>query len=161
MDNKLLLRSIMNYYIHSTSSLPCNHTCRFSTWPLQWRDNECDGVSNHQSLDCLLSCFMRRSEKASKLRVWPLWGESTRCPLQRASNAVKVSIWWHHNAYVIHSLDIRRRLVNIMINLLWYKYNTIPITHYFQYKIFLQMTLKILFMWKLYFVSHFAEIWSN
>ena len=37
---------------------------------LQWRHNGCDGVSNHQSHDCLLNClFRRRSKKTSKLRV--------------------------------------------------------------------------------------------
>ena len=35
----------------------------------QWR-YECDGVSNHQSHDCLLNClFRRRSKKTLKLRV--------------------------------------------------------------------------------------------
>ena len=37
---------------------------------LQWRHNECDGVSNHQPHDCLLCrLFGRRSKKTSKLRV--------------------------------------------------------------------------------------------
>ena len=37
---------------------------------LQWRNNECDGVSNHQPHDCLLNrSFMRRSKKTSKLHV--------------------------------------------------------------------------------------------
>ena len=37
---------------------------------LQWRHNECDGVSNHRRLDCLLNrLFRRRSKKTSKLRV--------------------------------------------------------------------------------------------
>ena len=37
---------------------------------LQWRHNERDGVSNHQSLDCLLKrLFRRRSKKTSELRV--------------------------------------------------------------------------------------------
>ena len=30
---------------------------------LQWRHNECDGVSNHQRFDCLLSLFFRRKSK--------------------------------------------------------------------------------------------------
>ena len=38
--------------------------------PLQWRHNGCDGVSNHQSHDCLLNRLFRcRSKKTSKLRV--------------------------------------------------------------------------------------------
>ena len=37
---------------------------------LQWRHNECDGVSNHRHLHCLFNClFRRRSKKAPKLRV--------------------------------------------------------------------------------------------
>ena len=37
---------------------------------LQWRHNECDGVSNHQPRDCLLNrLFRRRSKKTSKLCV--------------------------------------------------------------------------------------------
>ena len=69
---------------------------------LQWRHNERDGVSNHQSRDCLLNrLFRRRSKKTSKLRVTglcvgnsPVTGEF---PAQRASNAGNVSIWWRHH----------------------------------------------------------------
>ena len=36
----------------------------------QWRDNDLDGVSNHQPHDCLLNCLFRiRSKKTSKLRI--------------------------------------------------------------------------------------------
>ena len=39
-------------------------------FPLQWRHNERDGVSNHQPHDCLLKrLFWRRSKKTSKLCV--------------------------------------------------------------------------------------------
>ena len=66
----------------------------------QWRHNERDGVSNHQSRDCLLCRLLirRRSKKTSKLRVTglcegnsPVTGEF---PSQRTSNAENVSIWW-------------------------------------------------------------------
>ena len=68
---------------------------------LQWRHNERDSVSNHQSHDFLFNClFRRRSQKTSKLRVTglcagnsPVTGEF---PAQRASNAENVSIWWRH-----------------------------------------------------------------
>ena len=73
-------------------------------WPLalQWRHNECDGVSNRQCLDCSLNrLFRRRSKKTSKLRVTglctgnsPATGEF---PAQKASNAENVSIWWRHH----------------------------------------------------------------
>ena len=69
---------------------------------LQWRHNECDGVSNHLRHDCLLKhLFRRRSKKTSKLRVTvlcernsPVTGE---IPVQRVSNAKNVSIWWRHH----------------------------------------------------------------
>ena len=69
---------------------------------LQWRHNECDGVSKHQPHECLLSrLFRRRSKKTSKLRVTglcegnsPVTGEF---PSQRASNADDVFIWWRHH----------------------------------------------------------------
>ena len=65
---------------------------------LQWRHNGCDGVSNHQCLDCLLRC---RSTKASKLRITGLCGGDSpmtgEFPSQRTSNAENVSIWWRHH----------------------------------------------------------------
>ena len=71
-------------------------------YPLQWRHNEHDGVSNHQPHDCLLtSLFRRRSKKTSKLRVSglrvgnsPVNGEFLA---QRTSNVEIASIWWRHH----------------------------------------------------------------
>ena len=71
-------------------------------YTLQWHHNGRDGVSNHQSHDCLLNrLFRRRSKKISKLRVTshctgnsPATGEF---PVQMASNAENVSIWWRHH----------------------------------------------------------------
>ena len=41
-----------------------------ATRSLQWRYNECDDVSNHQCLNCLLKrLFRRRSMKTSKAHV--------------------------------------------------------------------------------------------
>ena len=62
---------------------------------LQWRHNECDGISNH----CLLNRWFRhRSKKTSKLCVTglctgnsPVTGEF---PAQMASNAEN---WWRHH----------------------------------------------------------------
>ena len=68
---------------------------------LQWLHNEHNGSSNHQSLDCLFRC---RSKNTSKFRVTGLC-EGNRSitsgfPLQRASNAENVSIWWcHHDQF--------------------------------------------------------------
>ena len=68
--------------------------------PLQWRNNERDGVSNHQPHDYLLKRLFRpRSKKTSKLRVTGFCeGNSpvtSEFPAQRASNAENVSIPSH------------------------------------------------------------------
>ena len=47
--------------------------------PLQWLHKRRDGVSNHQLLDCLLSCLSRRISKKAQ--------EAGEFPAQRASNA--------------------------------------------------------------------------
>ena len=72
-------------------------------FPLQWRHNGRDGVSNHQPHDLLNHKFRRRSKKTSKLRPTglcagnsPVTGEF---PDQRASNAENISIWWRHHGY--------------------------------------------------------------
>ena len=46
---------------------------------LQWRHNECDGVSNHQPHNCLLNRWFKVQikENTKALRQWPLWGEFT------------------------------------------------------------------------------------
>ena len=69
---------------------------------LQWRHNGCDGVSNHQRLDCILNrLFGRRSKKTSKLRVTDLCeGNSPvtgQFPAQMASNAENFYTWWRHH----------------------------------------------------------------
>ena len=77
--------------------------------PLQWRNDERDGVLNHQSHDYLLSrLFGRRSKKASKLRVTglcagnsPVTGEFLA---QKASNAENASIWWRHHDMTYHAV---------------------------------------------------------
>ena len=72
-------------------------------YPLEWRYNGLDSVSNHQSHDCLLNRLLRcRSKKTSKLRVTGLCeGNSpgtSEFPAQMASDAENVSIWWRHHA---------------------------------------------------------------
>ena len=70
-----------------------------SPFPLQWRHNEHDGVSNYLPHNCLLKRLFRPiSKKTSKLRVTglcegnsPVTGEF---PTKRASNEEYVSIWW-------------------------------------------------------------------
>ena len=73
---------------------------------LQWRHNECNGVSNHQPHDCLLSHLFRwRSKKTSKLCVTGLCGGNSQVtgefPAQRASNAENVSIWWCRHGEIL------------------------------------------------------------
>ena len=87
-----------------------NNCCETSTWhayqppyPLQWRHNGRDGVSNHQPYDCLPNRLFRgRSQKSSKLRITglcvgnsPVAGEF---PAKRASKVENASIWWRHYA---------------------------------------------------------------
>ena len=77
----------------------------------KWRHNGCDGVSNHQPRDCLLSRLIRRrSKKTSKLRVTGLYAGNSpvtgEFPAQMASNAEYGSIWWrHHDVFVVSRDD--------------------------------------------------------
>ena len=61
----------------TTQNLRCLHT------PFQWCNNERDGVSNHQRLDCLFSRLFRclSKENINASRHWPLWGEIHRWPM--------------------------------------------------------------------------------
>ena len=102
--------SLMENQTHS-SRLPVYFYCQFPLTTnkqcmelnaLQWRHNGHDGVSNLQRLVCLLSWLTRRrSKKTSQLGVTglcegnsPATGEF---PLQKASNAEIISIWWRHH----------------------------------------------------------------
>ena len=72
-------------------------------YPLQWRHNERDSISNHRPHDCLLNrLFRHRSKKTSKLRVPGLCAGNSpgigEFPAQMTSNAENVSIWWRHHA---------------------------------------------------------------
>ena len=71
---------------------------------LDWHHNECNGISNHRHLDCLLNrLFKCRSKKTSKLFVTGLCEEVTsEFPTQRASNTENVSIWWCHHDWGRH-----------------------------------------------------------
>ena len=95
----LYIRFILVVSVRISSSLP-------------WRHNGRDGVSNHQPHHCLLNgLFRRRSNKTSKLRVTglcagnsPVTGEF---PVQMASNAETVSIWWRHHGPGINYVQTR------------------------------------------------------
>ena len=64
----------------------------FALASLQWRHNECIGVSNHQPRDCLHNCLFKAQIKEN-IKA-PGTGEF---PAQMASNAENVSIWWRHH----------------------------------------------------------------
>ena len=99
-----VLMPYMRQAISTYHADECDNTCKnniIPVDPLQWRHIERDGVSNHQSMDCLLnSLFKRRSKKTSKLRVTGLCkGNSSvtgEFPSHRASNAKNISIWWRN-----------------------------------------------------------------
>ena len=100
---------------------------------LQWSHNGRDGVSNHQTHDCLLnSWFGCRSKKTSKLRVTGLCaGKSPGTgdfPAQMASNAENVSIWWRH--HVVRKFDIMWRNFAMVSCLYSYKlYRSTQVLH--------------------------------
>ena len=54
-----------------------NDCCKYTL--LQWRHNDCDGVSDPRRPDCFLNRFFQAQikENTKALRHWPLWGEFT------------------------------------------------------------------------------------
>ena len=100
--------------------------------PLQWRHNECDDVSNHRRLAGLLNrLFRHRSKKTSKFRVAGLCeGNSPvadEFPLQRASNAENVSIWWRHHVFILFGrTSWTSQCTGITIRITEYIDNTLP-----------------------------------
>ena len=71
--------------------------------PLQWRHNECNGISNHWRLDCLPSHLFRYIlKKSSKPCVAALCERNplvtSEFPSQRASNMANVYIWCRNHA---------------------------------------------------------------
>ena len=95
-------------------NLSCSSILIFS-WPLHWRNNECDGVSIQQRLVCLLRrLFGPRSKKTSKLLVTGLCGGNSPVtggfPSQRASYAERLPfddvimrqmVWNYHICIVV------------------------------------------------------------
>ena len=87
---------------------------------VQWRHNLRDGVSKHQSHDCLFNClFRRRSKKTSKLRVTGLSGNSPvtgEFPAQMASNTENYSIWWRHHEIPLQLINNVGLPVGTLVN---------------------------------------------
>ena len=124
----------LSIYIYMTHTLKgMGKIARLKTNTLQWRYNGCDGVSNPQPHDFLLSRgFSHRWKKTSKLRVTGLsdgnsWATG-EFPAQRASNAENVSIWWHHMWYVAY-LALGNH-VNKQIYYWWCIYRKFTVTDY-------------------------------
>ena len=104
---------------------------RFCALSLQWRNNELDGVSNYQRLDC---CLLNHSlvevqinENIKAPLHWTFWGEFTsEFPTQRASNAENVSIWWRHQVYCCEGNNGRALVCQMandtMYKFIWYTY---------------------------------------
>ena len=94
-----------------------------SCFSLEWRDDESDGVSNHQPNDCLPNrLFRRRSKKTSKLRVSGLFVPNSpvtgEFPAQRASSVENVSIWWRHHVVGQYPWRVRKRAWELALELL-------------------------------------------
>ena len=71
-------------------------------YSLQWRHNGRDGVSNHLPPDCLLTVYsaadQRKHQSSASLSFVRGIHRSPVIPVQMASNAENVSIWWRHHA---------------------------------------------------------------
>ena len=99
--------------VHRGSGLHRGSEVHDCAWTLQWHHNGCDGVSNHQPHDCLLSrLFRRRSKKTSKLRVTGICAGNSpvtsEFPAQRASDAEYASIWWRHHEILMQFCKLIR-----------------------------------------------------
>ena len=80
----------------------CVYGSYSNRFTLHWRQNDHDGVSNHQPHGCLLNrLFRHRSKITSKLRVTGLCAGNSpgtgEFPAQMASNAENASVWWRHH----------------------------------------------------------------
>ena len=108
---------------HNGDSSGSIQTVKIS-YPLHWRHNDQDGVSNHQPHQCLLNrLLVRRSKKTSKLRVTGLCAgnspETGGFPVQMASNAENVSIWWrHHDCSYKHIVVLMVMVMPLIVALL-------------------------------------------
>ena len=84
-------------------------------YPLRWRHNGRDSVSNHQPHDSWFTqpfIQMQIKENIKAPRHWPLCWEFTVdrwIPAQMASNAGNVSIWWRHHVWLSTILTNERR----------------------------------------------------
>ena len=118
---------MLTFFMLGLSLIHVNEIGPWFVFPLQWRHNQRDDVSNHQPHNCLLKrLFSRRSKKTSKLRFCGLWegyspmtGEFSA---QRASNPENVSIWWRHHVMV------RAWIKNVMSPIIHSTFSTLEST---------------------------------
>ena len=102
----------ISFRLHISLLFAKGNTCL----SLQWRHNEPDGVKSPASrlfTQPFINVQIKENLKAP--RHWPLCGEFIGDrwiphPVQRASNAENVSIWWHHHV-VRQRVQISRWLV--------------------------------------------------
>ena len=92
-------------------------------YPLRWRHNGRDSVSNHQPHDCLLNhLFRRRSKKTSELHVIGLCAGNSpwtgEFSAQMASNAENVTIWWRHHDHKLNG-TLFRWLNSLSFRVIW------------------------------------------
>ena len=94
------VKSMVSNVVAVIATSMCSCPQRWSLW---WRQNEHDGLSDHQPDHCLLKRLFRRRSETSKLRNTGLCAGNSPVtggfPAQRASNAENVSIWWHHHTW--------------------------------------------------------------
>ena len=109
--------TLLKWFHHANGSTPITWISKYILLSLQWRQNENDGVSNHQPRDCsLVRLFRRRSKKTPKLRVTGLCeGKSLvtgEFPPQMASKVENVSISWRH--HVLLNNTSRKSIIPIL-----------------------------------------------
>ena len=64
-------------------------------FPLQWHQTKCNGISNHQCLNCLITgLFRHRSKKASKVHVTGLCEGNS--PVTPDILSLMDTAWTHH-----------------------------------------------------------------
>ena len=83
----------------------CRVETRYDTvYYITVTSNDCHGVANHRSIECLFnSLFWLTTKKHQSSHYCPFVRGIHRWPVDspalRACNAENVSIWWHHNLY--------------------------------------------------------------
>ena len=83
-------------------------------WTLQWRHNECDGVSNHQHIDCLLNGLFRRRSKTSKLRITGFSRGNHRWPVNSPHKCSKASAISEMMPYMQNPINLKKFAISYL-----------------------------------------------